>query len=62
MGFERWFSQHIFTKNDTDCIDVKVYSYILYNYWYHLLYTQVLQDKFSVDFIKKGYPAYKVNG
>lgn len=51
-GFERWASQHIFTKDKSQLDHVIIYSYILYNYWYHLLYTQVLQEGYSIEFIK----------
>ena len=53
IGFERWISKHIFTKDNPQLDYAIIYSYLLYNYWYHLLYTQVLQYSSSGEFIKR---------
>lgn len=53
IGFERWISEYIFVKDNPILDSVIVYSYILYNYWYHLLYSQVLQKPYLQDFIAK---------
>lgn len=53
VGFERWISKHIFTKDNPQLDYAIIYSYLLYNYWYHLLYTQVLQHPSSEELIKR---------
>ncbi|MBT7069994.1 MAG: hypothetical protein HN855_11035 [Anaerolineae bacterium] len=53
IGFERWISQHIFEKNNTTLDNVKVYTYLLYNYWYHILYIQLLNKKYSKKVLRK---------
>ena len=53
LGFERWISKHIFNKDNPQISNMIVYTYILYNYWYHLLYSQILQQPYSLDFITK---------
>ena len=45
VGFERWISQHIFEKDNSTLDNTKVYTYLIYNYWYHILYTQILNKK-----------------
>jgi hypothetical protein len=42
LGFERWVSKHLFDNND-EYKNIKVYAYILYNYWYHVITKGILK-------------------
>jgi hypothetical protein len=55
LGFERWFSKHIFDKNGNK--DIKFYGYILYNYWYHIINEEILQNA-KINELKNKIGAY----
>lgn len=52
IGFERWISKYIPIRDNPQIDFAIIYSYFLYNYWYHLLHTQVLQERSSVEFLQ----------
>jgi hypothetical protein len=41
-GFERWVSKYLFSSDNPVGGDTKIYIYILYNYWAHVLYKELL--------------------
>lgn len=54
IGFERWISSYISSIGNDPTKDYGIiYIYILYNYWYHLLFSQILQKPYSKDFLRK---------
>ena len=42
-GFERWVSKNLFKNVDEVDSNTKAYQHMLYNYWGHLFYTNILQ-------------------
>ena len=43
LGFERWVSKNLFSDN-RDFQRLKWYAYLLYNYWYHIIDKEILND------------------
>lgn len=50
LDFERWVSKHFFEKNQK-LEDFRLYAYILYNYWYHVVDREILGEKLIVQYI-----------
>jgi hypothetical protein len=61
VGFERWISKYVPIRDNPQINFAIIYSYFLYNYWYHLLYTQVLQEVSSKEFLKNASLYIKAN-
>lgn len=45
LGFERWVSKNLFDKEKAVPKVVQIYIYFLYNYWYHIIHRDILQQK-----------------
>lgn len=53
VGFERWISRYIPIKDNPQIDFAIIYSCFLYNYWYHLLYTRILHEASSTEFLNR---------
>lgn len=50
-GFERWVSKNLF-KEESGLKDLKIYGYILYNYWFDTINEGILKRKSNQNIIK----------
>lgn len=53
MGFEKWVSKYLFDKESKITKEVSFYVYILYNYWYHLIYQNILTKPVVIKLLHK---------
>jgi len=53
LGFERWVSKNLFDKKTQVPMVVKIYAYILYNYWYNMLHQEILENDIINSAINK---------
>ncbi len=51
-GFERWISKELLVDKSVVGPGEKLYSYLIYNYWYHVIADEILYRKKAKQFIK----------
>lgn len=52
-GFERWVSKALFVDKSLAGPEEKLFSYLIYNYWYSLIVNEILYRKTAVQFIEE---------
>jgi len=53
LGFESWASKYLSKKENKIPEEVIYYVYILYNYWYHIIYQNILSKPTVIKFLEK---------
>lgn len=51
-GFERWISKGLFVDQSSIGAGEKLYSYLIYNYWYSIIVDEILNRKKAKQFIE----------
>jgi hypothetical protein len=50
-GFERWVSKNLFSRAESLDHNKKTYIYLLYNYWAHLVFIEILRSSKAQDLL-----------
>lgn len=52
-GFERWVSKGVFSDKSVAGSGEKLFSYLIYNYWYSIIVKEILYRKKAIQFIEE---------